>query len=100
MIIVSKDRESIINMEQVTSIHIGADGCTLKVDFVNGKGCQIGRYGSEKECQVVIAAIAKNIEKAGSSFMPDDDEVRVGMGLEKQKHRHATGKKPKGHGGS
>lgn len=100
MYIVSKDKKSIINTEQVTSMYVGADGCTIKVDFGNGKGCQIGRYNSEKECQIAIKIIAGNFGKADVCFMPESNAINAKLNLTEQKQRHISGKKTKGHGGS
>lgn len=100
MYIVSKDKKSIINTEQITSIYVGADGCTLKADFENGKGCQIGRYMSEKECQIAIEIIAENIGKSDVCFMPKDSFINAKINLEEQKTHHISGKKTKGYGGS
>lgn len=100
MYIVSKDKKSIINTEQATSMYVGADGCTIKADFGNGKGCQIGRYNSEKECQIVIGIIAENFGKADACFMPENSTVTAKLNFEEQKQHHINGKKTKGHGGS
>lgn len=100
MYIVSKDKKAIVNTEQITSIYIGADGCTLKADFGNGKGCQIGRYMSEKECQTAIEIIAGSFGKADVCFMPEDSAISAKINTGEQKQHHISGKKPKGHGGS
>lgn len=41
MYIVSRDKRSIINTEQITSMYVGADGCTIKADFENGKAVRL-----------------------------------------------------------
>lgn len=100
MYIVSKDRKSIINTEQITSMYVGADGCTIKADFGNGKGCQIGRYNSEKECQIVIEIITGNFGKSNVCFMPESNAINAKLNTGESKPHHITGKKTKGHGGS
>ena len=100
MYIVSKDTRSMVNAEQITSIYIGADGCTIKADFKNGKGCQIGRYASEKACQIALEILAKDSTRNGVSWMPTDDAVNARLALEDRKVHHVSGKKTKGHGGS
>lgn len=100
MYIVSTDKKAVINFEQTTSMYIGADGCTLKADFGNGKGCQIGRYGSEKAAQAALDIIARNIGKCEVYFAPDDSAVRARINLEEQRRHPVDGKKQKGHGGS
>lgn len=100
MYIVSKDKNCIINTELITSIYIGADGCTIKADFGNGKGCQIGRYFSEKESQIAIETVASSMGKNEVCFMPEDNAVKAKINLGEQKQHHISGKKTKGHGGS
>ena len=100
MYIVSKDKKSIINTEQITSMYVGANGCTIKADFGNGKGCQIGRYNSEKECQIAIEIIAGNFGRTDVCFMPESDAINAKLNLGEQKQHHISGKKAKGHGGS
>lgn len=100
MYIVSKDKNSIINAQQITSIYVGADGCTLKADFENGKGCQIGRYSSEKECRTAIEMLSESIGKSEVCFMPQDNAVNAKINIGEQKQHHINGKKTKGHGGS
>lgn len=100
MFIVSKDKNSIINAQQTTSIYIGADGCTLKADFGNGKGCQIGRYNSEKECRTAIAILSESIGKSEVCFMPQDNAISAKISIGEQKQHNINGKKTKGHGGS
>lgn len=63
MFVVSKDKNSIVNMSQITVVYLGADNCTIKADYQNGKGCQLGRYNSEKEAKTAIDIIANNMGK-------------------------------------
>ena len=100
MYIVSKDRTSIVNAAQITSLYIGADNCTVKADFKNGKGCQLGRYGSEKECQAAIDIIVGNLGKTDICFMPNDSAINTKSNPGNQKPHNINGKKTKGHGGS
>lgn len=100
MFIMSKDRKSIVNSEEITSIYVGADGCTIKVDFHNGKGCQLARYNSEKSSQIAMDILANNFGKTEICFMPEDSAVNAKLNLTEQKYHHLTGKKTKGHGGS
>ncbi len=100
MYIVSRDKKSVINTEQITSIYVGADGCTVKADFVNGKGCQIGRYNSEKECQTAIEIIAGNFGMTEACFMPENSAINAKLNTGESKLHHISGKKTKGHGGS
>ncbi len=100
MYVISKDKNSIVNMDHVTSIYIGADGCTVKADFANGKGCQLGRYNSAQECRIAVEMVAENLEKMKNSCLPSDSVVSAKLRLVGQKQYHISGKKTKGHGGS
>ncbi len=100
MYIVNKDRTQIINMEHVTAIYIGADGCSAKADLINGKGCQIIRYNSHEEVVMALEMLGTSIGKTEVFFFPEDNKVQEKLRLEEQKYHHITGKKTKGHGGS
>lgn len=100
MYIVSKDKKAIINLDQVSNMYIGSDGCSIKADYRNGNGCQMGRYNSEREARKAMEIVANTIGKSEVCFMPDDDAVKAKMNSEEQKYRHIAGKKTKGHGGS
>lgn len=101
MFIVAKDRKSIVNTNHITSIYMGADGCTIKADFENGKGCQIARYDAEKLSKIAMDIIANNIDRNSTlCYMPDDKSIKAKINLEEQKYHHITGKKTKGRGGS
>ena len=100
MFIVSKDRNSIVNVEQITAVFVGADNCTIKADYQNGKGCQLGRYNSEAAARTALGIVADAIEKTEVCFMPDDNSINAKINLEEQRQHHISGKKKKGHGGS
>lgn len=63
MFIISKDKKSIVNSEKVTSIYVGADGCTIKADFHNSKGCQLARYNSEEYSKIAMDILANSFGK-------------------------------------
>lgn len=100
MFIVSKDKNSIINTEQITAIFVGADNCTVKADYQNGKGCQLGRYNSEAAAHMAVEIVANSIGKTEVCFMPDDNSINAKISIGEQKPHHISGKKTKGHGGS
>lgn len=100
MFVVSKDKNSIVNMSQITVAYLGADNCTIKADYQNGKGCQLGRYNSEAAARMAIDIIADNMGKTEVCFMPEDSAVNAKINLGEQKQHHISGKKAKGHGGS
>ena len=100
MYIVSKDKNSIVNMSQITVVYLGADNCTIKADYQNGKGCQLGRYNSEAAAKMAMEIVANNMGKMEVCFMPEDSAINAKLNLGEQKQHHINGKKTKGHGGS
>ena len=100
MYIVSKDKNSIVNMSQITVVYLGADNCTIKADYQNGKGCQLGRYNSEAAAKMAMEIVANNMGKMEVCFMPEDSAINAKLNLGEQKAHHISGKKTKGHGGS
>jgi len=98
--IVSKDKNSIVNMSQMTVVYLGSDNCTIKADYQNGKGCQLGRYNSEAAARTAIDIVANSMGKMEVCFMPDENSVNAKINFAEQKQHHITGKKTKGHGGS
>lgn len=100
MYIISKDKKSIVNMSQTTVVYMGTDNCTIKVDYQNGRGCQLGRYASEAAARAAMDTIAHSIGKAEALFMPDDGDINAKLNLEERRQYHISGKKTKGHGSS
>lgn len=100
MFLVSKDKNSIINMSQITAVYLGADNCTIKADYQNGKGCQLGRYNSEAEARTAMNIVAGGMGKAEVCFMPGDSAINAEINARERKPHHISGKKAKGHGGS
>lgn len=100
MFIVNKAKTQIINMDQVTALYVGSDGRSIKVDFGNGRGCQVTQYSTGEEAVEAIGQLAGAIGKTEVFFFPDDDKVRERLKISEQRYHHITGKKTKGHGGS
>lgn len=97
MIIVSKNKDRIVNMSQVMSIFIASDGMTIKAAFQNGTVSQIGTYPSAED---VIEMIGEAVGKTEIYFLPNDESVRAWQNTRQTRNRHISGKKTKGHGGS
>lgn len=101
MIIVSKDKEIIVNLNHIKNIYKGADGCTLKVSFGNTDGCQLSRYNSAEEANTAIEMLIDAIGKKEVFIMPGTNEVKAKIKLksDRQNGHHIDGKKTKGYGG-
>lgn len=101
MYVIDKNRTAIINTEHMTSMHIGGDRTSIKVNFVNGSGCQLGNYCTSQEAEIALGMVMQQIAKDGVFYMPVDEAVRNALTSQRlEKPHHVSGKKPKGHGGS
>lgn len=93
MFIVSKDKKAIVSTEQIRLIYTDSDKRTVKAEHQNGKGCNLGRYGSEAAAQAMIEDLANSIGRTDVSYMPDDDFVkaRSKSGVQEQQKERNTG---------
>lgn len=60
MIIVSQDRESIYNFENIKSIDIVENEIYLTDDILADRGTRIGQYETEKRAKEVLEEITEN----------------------------------------
>ena len=65
MILVSNDQTRIINFDNVTDFYIGPDGCTIKVDFKGGGGCQLCKYSSPDYTKSTMKLFIESIGNTG-----------------------------------
>ena len=107
MLILSKGNMSIINFSMANNVFIGADGCSIKVNFSDGSGAQLGRYESPEAAVVALKWLGKTalLSNSGNSLyaMPSDEAVKGWLANEANKavtSHGIGGKKTKGHGGS
>ncbi len=99
MIVVNKQRTSLINMDHVSCIYMGVDG-SLKANCTAGGSCQIARYNTPEEGETALAMLIESIGKTEVFYCPSDEAVCARIAASGQKYHHVTGKKTKGHGGS
>ncbi len=100
MFIVSRDKKAIVNTDSTTVIYVGSDGITIKADFKNGRGCQMGRYDSLEECRKALEMMANVMGKVDVFQMPESEAIKAEVVRNETRHHHVTGKKTKSHGGS
>lgn len=101
MIIVSKDKTSMANMDHVSNVYISGD-FSIKANM-NGNVSMIklGSYGTQKESEYALQFILESMErKSNICYMPQDCEVQAKVALDESRYRNVNGKKTKGHGGS
>lgn len=62
MIIVSQDRKSIYNFENIKSIDVAGNSICITDNILKDKGAEIGQYKTEKRAKEVLEEIMKNYE--------------------------------------
>lgn len=101
MIIVSKDRTSLANMEYIANIYIAGDWSIKANMNGNVSMIKLGTYTSEKASEYALHILLNSISGGKEiCYMPQDDEIQAAKALDEKKYRHIDGKKTKGHGGS
>lgn len=101
MYIVSKDRMTVINAEQISAIYVSS-GTNIRTETAGGRTWNIGRYDSGENAQAALDMLVERIRsvKEETVFVPRDRDIQAMRALEEQKYHHMAGKKMKGHGGS
>lgn len=61
MILVSNDQTRIVNLDNVTDLYIGPDGCSIKVDYKGGGGCQLCKYQNPGYAKSVMKLLVESI---------------------------------------
>ena len=101
MIIVSKDRTSLANMEYIANIYIAGNWSVKANMNGNVSMIKLGTYTSEKAAEYAIQILMDSISGGKEiCYMPQDSEVQAAKALDEKKYRHIDGRKTKGHGGS
>ena len=104
MLIMNKNRDSIINMETTDCIYIGADNHTIKaIVGSNGKMYNLGLYQTDDAAKIALEMLANAFKPDTMFFMPDDDAVDKVVRtrtVERPEKFAGNGKKPVRRGGS
>ncbi len=102
MIIVSKDRTSLINMENTASMYIAAGDVSIKANMANGNSnvMKMGSYLSMAETEKAFQMLLDEMRTRDICYLPTDEAVKAVMANEKQRNHNISGKKTKGYGGS
>ena len=92
MQLVSKDRQTIINLNRADCVYIAADGRGVKAS-VSGAGYRMGTYQTPGGALIAVETIARELGKgSGVAYMPDDEavtkELAARAGVEKQNGWH------------
>ena len=104
MLIMNKDKDSIINTESMDCIYIGADNRTIKaIVGPNGKMYNMGLYQTPDAAKVALEMLANAFKPDTTFFMPGDDAVDKvirARTVERPDKFAGNGKKPVRRGGS
>lgn len=93
MIIVSKDRDSICNFDNVTAVYL--NGNSVKIKYTNDGFARIGEYNSIKEAEIALEILRNRLRsKSEVCELPTDDEVKAYIvRVPESKQRARNGKK-------
>ena len=101
MIIVSKDKTSIANMEHISSIYVSGDYSVKANMKGNVSMIKLGMYGTKKAAEYAFQFLLESLGRNDKiCYMPQDNEVQAKEALNESRYRNINGKKTKGHGGS
>ena len=105
MIVVSKDRTSLINMQNTVSMYVAATDKSIKANVANGNVnvMKMGSYQTIAEAEKAFQMLFDNMRTRDVCFLPTDEEVSAAIANEghgKTMKHTVTGMKLKGHGGS
>lgn len=99
MYLINKNKDSIVNLDKITNIFIGADNLTLKANFLDKTGCQLAKYNSREETFIALEMLFENFNK-NIYKVPSENEIKNRILSNEKKVRHIKGKKQKSYGGS
>jgi len=96
MIIVSKNGDTLINMERTAYIYASIENGTVRAATTDTRNptIKLGEYESVKLAKKAVQMLCRDMELKQICYMPDDDAVKAALIAE----RHGIDGK-KGHGG-
>lgn len=102
MIIISKSKDTIINMDHVTKIYVGGNTEAIRAEISNGGSSEIAKY-TKRDVALYALEMLSLAAAGGESYfyMPSDQEIMNRMQLERSGQGHVHVKtKATLHGGS
>lgn len=102
MIIVTQEKDTIVNLEAVSYLYSSYENNVVKAVLNNGKMVKLGRYQSFEEGKTALEKLYRHIGSTNIFEMPTQEEVKAIINSKTMydKERCATGKKPVRRGGS
>mgnify|MGYP005795033343 CR=1 FL=1 len=78
MIIISQDKKSFYNLDNVKSVDVLDNEIYITDDILSDEGTRIGEYATEERAKEVFNGIIRAYEKAGNlAFEINEDETEV-----------------------
>lgn len=77
MTIINQNKSAIINYDHVSEMYIGADNKSIKVDFTNGKGCQIAAYPTTEKASGVLFNFLSEVRAGASTYEFPNENVKI-----------------------
>lgn len=105
MFVLTKIRDTIVNLDKAASIYVGSDGRTIKaIMSETDKMYKLGIYQSEAESKAALEELFLALKTGQRDYrMPDDRQIIAllqSKGEERPMKFAANGKKPVRRGGS
>lgn len=96
MLILSKNENSIVNMDYIAVIYIGNDHKSIKADYENRNGCELAKYDDIRQCKYALGSLLSAAEEEREIFIfPKEIDLAVAS-----QHRSHVKTKSNRHGGS
>lgn len=100
MFIVNKSKDMIINTDHMIDVYADRN-CIIVALSGLSKTLRIADYKSETETGCAMSYLVSRLSSDNKViYMLDDDQIKGILSGNNRSWHHATGKKPKGHGGS
>lgn len=77
MTIINQKKSAVINYGHVQKIYIGADNKSLKLEFRDGSGCQIGVYPSVEKASAVLRNFLSEVAGGAATYELPPEDVKL-----------------------
>lgn len=77
MTIINQNKSAVINYDHVSEIYIGADNKSIKVDFANGKGCQVASYPTTEKASGVLFHFLQEVRSGAAVYEFPAEKVKL-----------------------
>lgn len=96
MIILSKSKKCVVNLDNVEKIYVGGDNASIKTDMKSGRGTELAKYNSVDGCKTAMDMLVYALRNGDNVFeFPNESEMTFGT-----QHTSKVTSMKKSHGGS